>query len=141
MKRLIFIFTALLLACTQAFAASGDVNCRGIVVDENGEPVIGATVSITDGVAATATDIDGKFSVKVPQGTKSLTITFVGYKPATVNVASNVGSIKLEVESKMLQDVVVTQSVARTRVTPVAISQVDAAAIDVKLGNQEFPEV
>ena len=71
MKRLIFIFTALLLACTQAFAASGDVNCRGIVVDENGEPVIGATVSITDGVATTATDIDGKFSVKVPQGTKS----------------------------------------------------------------------
>ncbi|MBQ7041572.1 MAG: TonB-dependent receptor [Muribaculaceae bacterium] len=141
MKRLFLVLTAIALTCTFAFAASSDVNCRGTVIDETGEPVIGATVSITDGAAAGATDLDGKFSVKIPQGTKSLTITFVGYKPVTANVAANMGTIKMEQETQMLQDVVVTQSVARTRVTPVAISQVDASTIDVKLGNQEFPEV
>lgn len=47
----------------------------------------------------------------------------------------------MEVESQMLQDVVVTQSIARTRRTPVAVSAIDAATLDTKLGNQELPEV
>ena len=51
------------------------------------------------------------------------------------------GTIVLEVESQLLADVVVTQSIARTRETPVALSQINAADIDFKLGNQEFPEV
>ena len=41
----------------------------------------------------------------------------------------------------MLQDVVVTQSKARTRETPVAISELTAGDIEAKLGNKEFPEV
>lgn len=141
MKRLFLVLTVIAMTCSFAFAASSDVNCRGTVIDETGEPIIGATVSITNGAAISATNLDGQFSVEVPQGTKSLTISFVGYKPVTANIATNMGTIKMELETQMLQDVVVTQSVARTRVTPVAISQVDAATIDIKLGNQEFPEV
>lgn len=51
------------------------------------------------------------------------------------------GNIVLEPEETMLQDVVVTQSIARTRKTPVAISNITAPEIEAKLGNQEFPEV
>ena len=141
MKRLFFLMTAILMTMSLNFAAAKDLKCHGTVVDETGEPIIGATVSVTNGVAAAATDIDGKFAVSVPNGTKSLTITFVGYKSADVAAKANMGVITLEVESQMLQDVVVTQSIAKTRVTPIAISSVDATTIDVKLGNQEFPEV
>lgn len=141
MKRLFFVMTAILMTLSFNLAKANDLNCRGTVVDETGEPIIGATVSITNGKAATATDLDGKFTATVPVGTKSLTITFVGYKPAEVEAKANMGAITLEVESQMLQDVVVTQSIAKTRVTPVAISSIDATTIDVKLGNQEFPEV
>ncbi len=77
----------------------------------------------------------------MPDGTSGLTVTFIGYKPLTVDARQNVGTIAMEVESQMLADVVVTQSLARTRETPVAISQINAADIDFKLGNQEFPEV
>lgn len=141
MKRLFFLMTAILMTMSLNFVAAKDLNCRGTVVDETGEPIIGATVSVTNGAAVAATDFDGKFSVSVPTDTKSFTITFVGYKPAEVPAKANMGTITLEVESQMLQDVVVTQSIAKTRVTPVAISSIDASTIDVKLGNQEFPEV
>lgn len=138
MKRIVLLAAAGGLACMQALA---DVNCRGTVIDENGDPVIGATVSFK-GKTAAITDVDGKFSIKLPDNDKSpVTIKYVGYKLVEVEPAGNMGTLRLEVESNVLQDVVVTQSIARTRKTPVAISSVDAGTIDVKLGNQEFPEV
>lgn len=140
-KSLLLTLVAVVLSCMTAFAAPGDITCQGTVVDENGEPIIGATVAIAGGKTLSATDFDGKFSVNVPSGTKKLAITYVGYKKAEFNAASNVGKITLASDSKMLADVIVTSSVAKTRKTPVAISSVDATTIDVKLGNQEFPEV
>ncbi len=138
MKRLFLLFTAIIVACTYAFAA---IDCRGTVVDEHGEPIIGAIITVTGEAQGVATDLDGKFSFNVPDGTKSLQIKYVGYKTINVEAAHNMGTIKMEIEANVLSDVVVTQSIARTRMTPVAISQVDAATIDTKLGNQEFPEI
>jgi len=120
--------------------AQGQVTCRGTVIDELGEPIIGATV-MANGSQGTATDIDGNFVLKVPATAKKLKISYVGYFPAEVNVTSEIGTIKLNPDSKTLQDVVVTQSIARTRETPVAISEITAGEIEAKLGNQEFPEV
>ena len=49
----------------------------GVVLDENGDPVIGATVTVKGQKAATVTDIDGKFSIKVPTGS-TLVISYLG---------------------------------------------------------------
>ena len=87
------------------------------------------------------TDIDGNFTIKVPDSTKELTIEYIGYKTANVPASASMETITLEVASQMLKDVVVTQSIARTRKTPVAASSVDALLIENKLGSQEFPEV
>lgn len=141
MKRLFSLVLGLWLVQLMAFAAPGDIACKGTVIDSDGEPVIGASVSVTNGKPLGVTDIDGNFSVDVPSSAKTLTITFVGYKPAEVKVANNVGTVKLEIAAHMLNDVVITQSLARTRETPVALSQVNASEIEYKLGNQEFPEV
>lgn len=139
MKRLLLFTAALAVSCIYALA---DITCRGTIVDEEGEPVIGAVVSPqgmpTRGVP---TDIDGNFKITVPDNCKRLHIDFVGMKPLDVAVAPELGVIKMEIAATMLQDVVVTQSIARTRKTPVAVSAVDAQTIDVKLGNQELPEV
>ncbi|MDE6638379.1 MAG: TonB-dependent receptor plug domain-containing protein, partial [Muribaculaceae bacterium] len=64
-----------------------------------------------------------------------------GFKNKSVKAQASLGRIVLEPENTMLQDVVVTQSVAKTRKTPVAVSTVDAPYIEAKLGGQEFPEV
>lgn len=138
MKRLTLFATTLVIAGSTAFA---DYVCRGTIVDEQGEPLIGASVMVPGAKAGVTTDIDGNFTIKVPDNTKDLTIEYIGYKTANVPASATMGTIKLEVSSQMLQDVVVTQSIARTRKTPVAASSVDALLIENKLGGQEFPEV
>ena len=138
MKRLILSSAALSLAFASAWA---DVTVEGVVVDKQGEPLIGATVRVAGTNIATAADIDGRFRLRVPDNAKDLTFDYVGYDPRTVRVRARMGEIVLEARETMLQDVVVTQSIARTRKTPVAISNISAPEIEAKLGNQEFPEV
>ncbi|MCD8385928.1 MAG: TonB-dependent receptor [Bacteroidales bacterium] len=138
MKKLLLLASAMGLAATTAWA---DVNCTGIVVDEHGEPMIGVTVVPQGSDKGVPTDIDGKFKITVPDNVKNLELNFIGYEPMIVKAASAMGTIHLKPKENMLQDVIVTQSVARTRMTPVALSNVDAATIDIKLGNQELPEV
>ena len=141
MKRLFLVALVLISMVTCAFAQGSTMTCRGIVIDELGEPVVGATVQVKGTSTAVPTDIDGKFSLKVPANTKELQISYIGYKTVVVKAAPEMGEIKITPDSKMLQDVVVTSSVAKTRETPVAISEITAAEIDTKLGNKEFPEV
>ncbi len=139
LKRLFLLAGAIVMAATAALAAAS-IRCTGLIVDEQNDPMIGVSV-IPDGqTTGTTTDIDGRFVISVPAG-KKLNITYVGYKPNHVAAAENLGTIKMSPDNKMLQDVVVTQSVARTRVTPVAASNINAATIETKLGNQELPEV
>lgn len=127
-----------MMVCTSIWA---DYICRGSVFDSQGEPLIGATVSVPGTSIATAADVDGNFKFSVPDGTKDILISYVGYQNKTVKAEPAVGRIVLDAETTMLQDVVVSQSVAKTRKTPVAVSTVDAPFIEAKLGGQEFPEV
>ena len=77
----------------------------------------------------------------MPRNVKEIQISYIGYNTLTEKAQPNMGVLRMTPDAKMLQDVVVTQSIARTRETPVAISELTAGDIDVKLGNQEFPEV
>lgn len=139
-RRLILLAAAVWLACMSAMAAPDDIRCSGVLVGEDGEPIIGATITVPGTKIVATTDVDGHFSFSVPKG-KEIHVNYIGYKPINLKAEANLGEVKMEIESQMLQDVVVTQSIARTRRTPVAISTVDAATIETKLGNQEFPEV
>ncbi len=139
-KRLILLAGVFWLACAAAMAAPDDIKCSGVILGEDGEPIIGATVSVPGTKIVTVTDIDGRFVINAPAG-KDIHVNYIGYSPLNLKARSNMGEVKMEVETQMLQDVVVTQSIARTRRTPVAVSAVDAATIDTKLGNQELPEI
>ena len=74
MKRLLLLAAAIVLVASQMLAASGVINCRGRVLDEKGEPVIGATVLVPGTTEGTSTNIDGMFQLKVKEGTKEITI-------------------------------------------------------------------
>lgn len=124
-----------------ASGAFADIVCRGIVVDESGEPLIGATITVPGTSLGVNSDIDGAFELKVPDNTKGIKIDFLGFKTVNLKPTANVGTIRLEPDAKMLDDVVVTQSVVKTRKTPVAASTLDTPTLDIKLGNQEMPEV
>lgn len=102
------LFLLLLLICTAALGASAQQVVKGQVVDaSNGEPLIGATVQPSGGGTGVATDLDGRFSLRVPAGVKSLQVSYVGYE--TQSVAPTDGMIvKLESGSNSLDEVVVT---------------------------------
>lgn len=90
-------------------AAQSQNTATGVVLDETGEPMIGATVRVANNPSqGVATDIDGNFSLaNVPVGTK-LQITSVGYKSAEVVWKGSPLRITLEINAKVLDAVVVT---------------------------------
>ena len=76
----------------------------GTVLDENDEPVIGASVTPAGKKQGTPTDIDGKFSISIAPGSQ-LHISFVGYKPAVVKAAQGM-VVKLQPSAETLNEVV-----------------------------------
>jgi len=59
----------------------------GTVTDKNG-PIPGANVVVTGTTMGAITDLNGKFSIEVPQGAKSLTFTFVGMEPQEITIGT-----------------------------------------------------
>ncbi len=140
MKR--FLTICLVLVVAQAMFAKFPV--KGVVVDvSTKEPLVGVSIYNTESGVGTTTSLDGSFKLLLPDGKTSLQLTYVGFNPkkVTVNNVTDLGTISLESEAIGLKDVVVTSSLAIRRKTPVALSVLDAAQIEVKLGSQEFPEV
>lgn len=79
----------------------------GTVLDENGEPVIGATVSVKGTNLVTVTDIDGRFELKVPNGS-TLSVSYLGYTTAEVPATGENLTISLKPDERQLAEVVVT---------------------------------
>ena len=107
---------ALVLGGGTAFAApvpqgqSGAVQAStvtGQVLDENGDPVIGATVSVKGTTVNAVTDFDGRFGIRADQGA-SLTVSYVGYGTQEVQVDGQTLTIHLKQDSQVLNEVVVT---------------------------------
>lgn len=89
------------LTCAVPAMAQNKV-VQGTVLDDLGEPVIGATVKVAGTKTAVITDMDGNYKLSVPKGGK-VTVSYIGFKDATTNG----GTIKLIADDKTLQEVVV----------------------------------
>ena len=99
---------------------------KGTVIDENGDPVIGATVvAKADAKNATITDFDGNFTIKVEAG-QTIVISYIGYE--TLETAAKNGmTINLKPDNKVLDEVVVVgYGVQKKSSVTGAISQVKA---------------
>lgn len=82
------------------------INIKGVVVDENNTPVIGATVRLkSDATVGAATGLDGDFTLRAKQG-ELIIISYVGYVTQEVPAAANM-NIKLVPDSEMLDEVMV----------------------------------
>lgn len=79
----------------------------GIVTDKDGVPVIGANVVVKGTTNGTITDMDGKFSLEVPEGA-TLRISYIGYKDQTVAISSQSNyAITLREDAEALDEVVI----------------------------------
>ena len=77
MKRYMKTLCLGLMLMFSASAMAQNQTVTGTVLDEAGEPVIGATVTVTGTKTATITDFDGNYKIDVPKGGK-VTITYIG---------------------------------------------------------------
>lgn len=107
--------------------AMAQVLVRGTVVDQTGESVIGASIQVKGTTQGTITDIDGKFSLGVPNKKSIIVISFIGYATKELQVdTSKPMSIVLEEDTKVLDEVVVVgyQEVKKSDLTG-AVAKVD----------------
>ncbi len=77
-----------------------------VVSQDEGEPIIGATVMVQGSKTGTTTDIDGKFTLSVPAG-KKLVISYVGMKSQTVTAKPGM-KVSLASDAQVVSEVVVT---------------------------------
>ena len=103
MKRFYFLLVCL---CLLPVGLLAQMRVEGTVLDENGDAAIGANVVVSGTTIGTVTDFDGQFELNVPEGSKNLTISYLGYKTVTVPAKPKM-NVTLETESQQIQEVVV----------------------------------
>jgi TonB-linked SusC/RagA family outer membrane protein len=80
---------------------------KGKVTDDKGEPIIGATVKVKGGAVGAISDLDGMFSIEVPDNA-TLEISYIGFSPMDVAVNGRRAiNITLQEDNKVLNEVVV----------------------------------
>lgn len=83
---------------------------RGVVTsDEDGEPVVGASVLVVGTTQGTITGIDGRFSISnVPESAKTLQVSFLGLETKEVAIRKGEIQVVLKTDAELLDEVVVT---------------------------------
>ena len=103
-KRLTMFMMSLFLFVGSALAQT---KVSGTVLSqEDGQPIIGAAVKVDGTSTGMLTDVNGRFSLTLPEGKKSLTISYLGYETKTVQ-AKNGMRVFLKTDAAALDEVVV----------------------------------
>lgn len=103
-KKVMFILSCLLLSV--GFITAQTTRISGIVIDNAGEPVISASVVVKGTTVGTMTDLEGKFTINVPEGRNTLVFTLVGMKTVDVKVSPNM-RVVMETDETLLDEVMV----------------------------------
>lgn len=106
--------------------AMAQVLVRGTVIDQAGESVIGASIQVKGTTQGTITDIDGKFSLGVPDKKSVIVVSFIGYATKELQVdTSKPMSIVLEEDTKVLDEVVVGYQEVRKKDLTGSVAKAD----------------
>jgi len=129
MKRLTLLFTCFIMSMVLALAQNKQVS--GTVLDENGEPIIGASVEAKGNTSnGSVTGIDGKFAFTVPVSVNKLIVRYIGYTTEEISAGTNV-KVTLQASVSGLDEVVVTAYGGNMRKSSIS------GAIS-KLGNEKI---
>ena len=148
------MYTKLLLALLVSIGFCGSelfaqAVITGTVLDELGDPAIGATVVDTSisPPLGTVTDFDGKYRLEVEPGTYSLRFSYVGLSPKTVtDVVATKGEVtfldvSLETSSQTMQEVVVTAAAIRNTENALILTRLKSDRILDGISSQEMSKL
>src|SRR5690606_825957 len=115
-----------------------DVIITGTVVDASGQPIPGVTVSVPGTTVGTATDLDGKYSINVPEGS-TLVFSFIGFESQSIAIGdrSVIDVTLLEDMANLDEIVVVGYGIQRKANLTGAVDQVTSEVFE----NRPIPNV
>ena len=105
-KNFIYSFCLSLLMVFATLSAWAQQTVQGTVVDEAGEPVVGASVVVKGTTIGTTTNVDGVFQLAVPQGGE-LQISFIGYITEEITDMAAAKNVVLREDKQQIEEVVV----------------------------------
>ncbi len=120
-----FLLVLLLCLASQSFAQT---NVSGNVADTNGEPLIGASVTIKGKLIGTVTDINGNYSISIEDNNAVLVFSFIGYTTQEILVENQQKiNVQLQEASEGIDEIVVVGYGTQKRVTMTgAVSQINS---------------
>lgn len=125
-----FLVVMFVMCSVAVFAQNRQIS--GVVVDDEGEPVMYAAVMVVETKQGTVTDLDGKFALNVSPEAKTLKISSLGYKEQTIQLkGGTIFNIKMPKEAYLLDEYVAIgyASVKRSDLTD-AVSSISAQNIE-----------
>ena len=107
-KNIYRISISLLLAFVMALPtiAQNTKTFKGVVLDETEQPIIGAAIKVVGTTVGTITDLDGNFTLNVPDS-KEVEISYIGYVPQRFSAPFKLTKIILKEDTQQLDEVVV----------------------------------
>lgn len=124
------------------FSAFSQHQIRGKVLNESGEPLIGANVMIENTYRGTSTGIDGDFQFNnLKAGEFDLIVSYIGYQKEEITVnseASTVVTVKMEADEIIGDEVVITATRASEK-APIAFTNVTKDEIEAQNLGQDIP--
>lgn len=109
MRRKLSFLCLLIATFISVGAMAAPRSIKGVVVDETGEPLIGATVQVEGTGNGIATDLDGNFVINNVNDGQTLLVTYIGYSPVKIKIDANTKDLRVEMKpnTDILEDVVV----------------------------------
>ncbi len=110
------LLTTLLLVAVTVGSALAQRNIMGVITGDDGETLIGATVSVKGTSRGTRTDVNGKYSVEVPNGATALVFSYTGYKTQEIAIGtSNAIDVVLEAGTSLGEVVITATGLTRNK--------------------------
>ena len=111
--------------------AQARTQITGVVTDENSEPLVGTVIKVKGAATGTVADLDGKYSIKVPDGEVTLIFSFLGYQDVEQKTKGKVMNVQMTNVTKELDEVVIVgYGEMKKRDVTGAISSVSSKAIE-----------
>lgn len=132
MKRIVFFLTALFAFTLASVAANRTVH--GIVVSaDDGEPLVGATVMGAGTTDGTATNIDGQFSLSLPESVRHIKVSYVGMHSREIAITPGEMRIELTSANQLDEVIAVAYGTARRSSYTGSAAVVNASDIEDRL--------
>ncbi len=143
MKKTTKILLTVFALCLTTVAMAQSTITGKVMGSDMDAPLPGANIIEKGTTNGTNTDFDGNFTLKTRASSGEIIISYVGYVSQTISFSGDqtLETVTLQSSDVGLEEIMITASVAVDRKTPVAVSTIKAAEIELKLGTQEFPEI